>query len=253
MIDIQITKLPMTDISVIIPVLNEEENILPLALELTDVFEDKSWKWECVWVDDGSTDRTTDRLEHIANADRRHRYLILEKHSGQSAALRAGFQAARGTIICTLDGDGQNDPADLPVLIEILEYNHADLIAGYRVNRQDPWLKKLSSRIGNTFRSFTTGYTIRDTGCATRVMRKFSLMKVPSFSGMHRFFPTLFVMMGHRIIEAPVHHRPRLKGRSKYGIWNRFGAGLFDCFGVLWLKKRTLTYKVVRSSDLPHL
>lgn len=253
MIDIQITKLPMTDISVIIPVLNEEENILPLALELTDVFEDKSWKWECVWVDDGSTDRTTDRLEHIANADRRHRYLVLEKHSGQSAALRAGFQAARGTIICTLDGDGQNDPADLPVLIEILEYNHADLIAGYRVNRQDTWLKKLSSRIGNTFRSFTTGYTIRDTGCATRVMRKSSLMTVPSFSGMHRFFPTLFVMMGHRIIEAPVHHRPRLKGRSKYGIWNRFGVGLFDCFGVLWLKKRTLTYKVVRSSDIPHL
>lgn len=253
MIDIQITKLPMTDISVIIPVLNEEENILPLALELTDVFEDKSWKWECVWVDDGSTDRTTDRLEHIANADRRHRYLILEKHSGLSAALRAGFQAARGTIICTLDGDGQNDPADLPVLIEILEYNHADLIAGYRVNRQDTWLKKLSSRIGNTFRSFTTGYTIRDTGCATRVMRKSSLMTVPSFSGMHRFFPTLFVMMGHRISEAPVHHRPRLKGRSKYGIWNRFGAGLFDCFGVLWLKKRTLTYKVVRSSDIPHL
>jgi dolichol-phosphate mannosyltransferase len=253
MIDINITTVPMTDISIIIPVLNEEENILPLALELTDVFEDTPYKWECIWVDDGSTDRTADRLEHIADEDRRHRYLILEKHSGQSSALQAGFQAALGTIICTLDGDGQNDPADLPVLIELLECNHADLIAGYRVNRQDTWLKKLSSRIGNTFRSFTTGYTVRDTGCSTRVMRKSSLMTLPSFSGMHRFFPTLFVMMGYRIIEAPVHHRARLKGRSKYGIWNRFGAGLLDCFGVLWLKKRTLTYKVVKSSDIPHL
>ena len=253
MIDINITTVPMTDLSIIIPVLNEEENILPLALEVTDVFKDRSWKWECIWVDDGSTDRTADRLEHITKADRRHRYLILERHSGKSAAMQAGFQAARGTSICTLDGDGQNDPADLPELIELLENTNADLIAGYRVNRQDTWLKKLSSRIGNTFRSFTTGYTVRDTGCATRAMRKSSLMTLPSFSGMHRFLPTLFVMMGYHIIEAPVHHRARLKGRSKYGMWNRFGAGLFDCFGVLWLKRRTLNYRVARSSDIPHL
>jgi dolichol-phosphate mannosyltransferase len=241
----------MIDISVIIPLRNEGENILPLALELTEVFAPRPWEWECIWVDDGSTDDTSLQIENLARLDRRHRYLIFGMQAGQSAALRAGFETARGNIICTLDGDGQNDPADLPLFIDILQSHDVDMIAGYREIRQDNWVKRLSSIVGNAFWSFVTGQTMKDTGCATRVMKKSSLMTLPFFSGMHRFLPKLFVMMGFRTVEVPARHRPRLRGHSKYGIWNRLGSGLLDCFGVLWLEKRALKYKVVKSSQTP--
>ena len=241
----------MVDISVIIPVLNEGDNILPLALELAEAFAANHWKWECIWVDDGSTDHTPLQIEHLSRSDRRHRYLIFAMNVGMSAAYRAGFEAARGKTICTLDGDGQNDPADLPLFITILQSNDADMVAGYREIRQDKWVKRFSSVVGNAFLSYITGQTLKDTGCATRVMKKSSLMMLPFFSGMHRFFPTLFMMMGYRIIEAPARHRPRLRGCSKYGIWNRLGLWLPDCFGVLWLIKRVLKYKVAKSSEKP--
>lgn len=236
----------MPDITIIIPVLNEEENILPLALELTQTFSEMSW--ECIWVDDGSCDSTSANLEQLVRSDERHHALVLEAHAGKSAALHAGCLAAQGTIICMLDGDGQNDPADLSLFIEILQAEKVDLVAGYRLNRQDNWVKRFSSFVGNRFRNAITGHTVRDTGCATRVMKKSSLMTLPFFSGMHRFIPTLFAMNGYRIIEAPANHRPRLRGCSKYGIGNRLGTGLIDCFGVLWLSKKTLTYRISRGT-----
>jgi dolichol-phosphate mannosyltransferase len=239
----------MMDISIIIPVLNEVENISPLSREITDIFAHTSWEWECIWIDDGSKDGTPLQLENLFLSDGRHRYLVFEKHAGQSAALLAGFQAARGHIICTLDGDGQNDPANLPSFIEILQSHDAEMIAGYRVNRRDNWIRKVSSAVGNAFQNYLTGKTVKDVGCATRVMKKSSLMTIPFFSGMHRFIPNLFLMKGYRIIEAPAHHRPRLRGYSKYGICNRLGVGLVDCFGVMWLKRRTLSYKVIHSSE----
>jgi dolichol-phosphate mannosyltransferase len=239
----------MIDVSMIIPVKNEEDNILPLAREVLAAFTGKPYQWECIWIDDGSTDRTLQRLEDLRRTDDRHRFFVFEKNAGKSAADRAGFRAARGDIICTIDGDGQNDPADLPAFIDLLKASEADMVAGYRAVRRDNWVRKFSSLTGNWFRSLLTGYTVRDTGCGTRAMKKSALLTLPYFSGMHRFLPTLFVIMGYRVVEAAANHRPRLTGEAKYGIWNRLGPGFVDCLGVYWLRKRALKYKVVKRSD----
>jgi glycosyltransferase involved in cell wall biosynthesis len=207
------------DASIIIPVKNEEDNILPLAQEVSEAFSGKPYQWECIWIDDGSTDRTRQRLEDLRRMDGRHRYLAFAKNAGQSTALWAGFGVARGPVICTIDGDGQNDPADLPHFIALLQHSKADMIAGYRAVRRDKWVRKFSSKIGNRFRTFVTGFSVRDTGCSTKVMRKSALISLPPFRGMHRFLPTLFVIMGYRVEEAAANHRPRL---TASGIdWDR--------------------------------
>lgn len=239
----------MIDVSIVIPVKNEEDNVLTLAKEVEAAFAGKPYAWECVWIDDGSTDRTLLQLEELHRTDDRHHYLVFEKNGGKSEADWAGFRAARGEIVCTLDGDGQNDPADLPGFIEFLKTSEADMVAGYRAIRRDNWVRKISSRMGNWFRNTLTGYTVRDTGCGTRAMKKYALFTLPCFSGMHRFLPTLFVIMGYRVAEAAANHRPRLAGEAKYGVWNRMGSGFMDCLGVYWLRKRALNYKVVKSSD----
>lgn len=237
------------DISVVIPVKNEAGNIPALSREISAVFAGKPYQWECLWIDDGSTDRTLECLTDLHLSDSRHRYLALEKNMGQSTALWAGFGAARGEIVCTLDGDGQNDPADLPSFIDLLKTSQADMVAGYRSRRQDALIRKLSSRIGNAFRTMTTGFSVRDTGCSTKVMRRSALISLPSFRGMHRFLPTLFVMRGYRVVESAANHRPRLVGDAKYGIGNRLASGFVDCLGVFWLRRRVLQYKIIKSSD----
>lgn len=237
------------EVSIIIPIKDEAENIQALAQELTVVLDQQPWSWECVWVDDGSTDHGLVLLEQLAESDKRHRYLSFERNAGKSAALWAGFHASKGPILATLDGDGQNDPSDIPRFVEMVRSNKADMIHGYRVRRKDSLVRKLSARIANAFRNWITGKTVRDVGCATSAFRKACVAYLPQFSGMHRFLPALVVMQGFRLAELPANHRPRYRGQSKYNIRNRILVGLADSFGVLWLKKRIFHYSIARSSE----
>ena len=208
------------------------------------------WSWECIWVDDGSLDDSLDKIRHVCKSHSAHRCLVFKKNAGQSAALWAGFQASQGEMIATLDGDRQNDPADIPVLIEkLLDAPDVDMVNGYRRNRRDSFVRKISSRIANGFRNLTTGRTVRDVGCSTRVFKKRCVAHMPLFAGLHRFLPTLVAMRGYHLAEAPVNHRPRQSGQTKYNINNRLWVGLYDIFGVMWLKKRGFHYTVVEKTD----
>ena len=236
------------DVTVIVPVKDEEESILPLAEDLGRAMNRQSWSWECIWVDDGSTDRTLANLEGLAARDAHHRYLSFERNAGQSAALWAGFMEARGTILATIDGDGQNDPADIPRVVRLVQSGRAEMVNGYREKRQDTFTRKISSWIANEFRNRTTGRTVRDVGCSTRAFRRECVARLPLFAGVHRFLPTLVAMQGFKLGEVPVNHRPRVKGKSKYTIHNRLWVGLLDVLGVLWLRKRAFHYVVAKRS-----
>ena len=237
-------------ISVIIPVMNEEENIRILADEIAESLRDIPWEWECVWVDDFSTDGTVPELEKIRTADKRHRILLHTMNYGQSAALATGFSLAQGDIFVTIDGDGQNDPAFIPVLVQKLIAENADMVNGWRKKRRDSIVRKISSKIANSFRNLLTGENIRDVGCALRAFRRECAECVPVFKGMHRFFPTLVRIAGHtKILEEPVQHRPRERGRTKYGINNRLWVGIADTFAVCWMRSR-LVFPEVRGNDL---
>ncbi|SHG21847.1 dolichol-phosphate mannosyltransferase [Desulfacinum infernum DSM 9756] len=237
------------ELSIVIPVFNEEGNVEELAQEVDWALEGSRLTWECLWVDDGSTDGTADKLYIIAARDPkgRHRFLRFERNAGQSAALWAGFRHARGALIATLDGDGQNDPADLPRLVDMLRREGYDMVNGYRAKRRDSLVRKISSRIANGFRNWVTGKTVRDVGCSTRVFRRECVEHLPPFKGLHRFLPTLTVLYGYRIAETQVGHRPRRKGVTKYGIHNRLWVGLLDSFGVWWLRRRAFRYRIVQT------
>ena len=231
-------------LSVVIPVHNEEENILPLADEIEDALS--ALEWECFWVDDASDDATVQRIEEILRRDHsRHRLLRFLEHRGQSAALIAGFQAARGEFVGSLDGDGQNVPADLPLLLEAAERQRLDMVNGVRVDRHDSWIRSVSSRIGNGFRNRVTGDRISDVGCSTRVFRRKYVPAIPHVRGMHRFLPTFVRVAGGRVGEIPVRHRPRAGGLTKYGVNNRLWRGLADTFGVLWFTRRAIRVDAV--------
>jgi dolichol-phosphate mannosyltransferase len=237
------------EVSIIIPIKDEADNIEPLASELSKVMGRQAWTWECLWVDDGSTDRSLSILQHLSQADPRHRFLSFQHNTGQSAALWAGFAAARGGIFATMDGDGQNDPADLPPLVDAIRSGQTDMANGYRKKRKDTLARRISSWIANRFRTWTTGRSVRDVGCSTRAFRRECVEALPRFAGMHRFLPTLVIMEGFRLQELPVNHRPRLRGNSKYSIGNRLWVGLWDTFGVLWLRKRGFRYCIKARSD----
>jgi dolichol-phosphate mannosyltransferase len=238
----------MIDVSIVIPIKDEAVNIEPLAEEIRRVMDQHSWRWECIWVDDGSTDDSLSIIARIHHADTRHRFVSFKRNSGQSAAFFAGFDKSRGPVIATLDGDGQNDPADLPKLIAIVHSGRADMANGYRKIRQDRAVRKLASKIANGFRNWTTGRTVRDVGCSTRAFRRECTGALPRFAGMHRFLPTLVSLHGFHLIELPVNHRPRRAGTSKYTIGNRLWVGLYDAFGVMWLKKRAFRYTIKTQS-----
>jgi dolichol-phosphate mannosyltransferase len=240
----------MLDISIIIPIKDEIANITPLAEEVNRVMGSQPWSWECLWVDDGSTDGSLDEVRAVTASHPRHRFISFEKNAGQSAALWAGFKESKGRIIATLDGDRQNDPTDLPSLIEILlESLEVDMVNGYRHKREDSFIRKMSSRIANGFRNLTTGKSVRDVGCSTRAFRRECMENLPLFKGMHRFLPTLVAMNGFRLTEVPVKHRPRLRGKTKYNINNRLWVGLYDVFGVMWVRKRGFHYRIGLSSE----
>jgi glycosyltransferase involved in cell wall biosynthesis len=229
-------------VSVVVPVYNEKENLDVLHREIRTVMEETGLPWELVLVDDGSTDGSGEDLERRAAADPVVRVLRLERNAGQSAALAAGFAAAAGEVIVTLDADLQNDPGDIPRLLSALPGHGA--VIGWRQRRHDSWVRRLSSRIANGVRNAVTRETVTDTGCSLKVMRREALSHLPAFRGMHRFLPTFIKMNGYPVTELPVNHRPRRAGESKYGIGNRLWVGIGDLFMVRWLQGRRFSYRV---------
>src|SRR2546425_12030789 len=226
------------DISIIVPVYDEEDNVLPLSREIARALDKEPRTFELVFVDDASRDKTWDRIQEARRLDPRVRGVRLARNSGQSAALWTGIESTTGGIVGTLDGDLQNDPADLPRLFA--ELNSVDFVSGVRVNRQDNWLRSISSGIARRARKAVLGADFRDTGCALRAFRRAALDGVFPFNGWHRFLPILVQDHGTAIKEIPVHHRPRAAGVSKYGVWNRLGRGIYDLIGVRWYRKRRL-------------
>jgi len=230
----------MTDslaVSVIVPLFNEEENMSILQSELRAALAGVDH--EIIFVDDGSIDRTAERIEKAPNV----RVIRFAKNAGQSAAIYAGLQAARGAIAVVIDGDLQNDPADISRLLAEISRG-ADLVCGYRARRKDTLVKRLTSRIANAVRSRFTKDGVRDTGCTLKAMRRECLSALLPFKGMHRFIPALIKAAGYRLVEIPVAHRPRRFGQSKYGLGNRALRATIDMFGVRWLLSRRLNYKI---------
>jgi dolichol-phosphate mannosyltransferase len=225
-------------LSVVVPFYDERDNVDGLHAEIVAALAGVSGGFECVYVDDGSRDGTGEALAKVAEQDDRVRVVRLPVNCGQTAALDAGFRAARGELIATLDGDGQNDPADLPRLLAAL--GDADVVNGVRVRRQDAWHRRLSSRVANAVRNWATAERVTDVGCSLRVMRASVLRRVKLYRGMHRFLPTLLRLEGARLVEIPVSHRPRRAGHSKYGVGNRLFVGLADLLAVRWMIARRL-------------
>jgi glycosyltransferase involved in cell wall biosynthesis len=227
------------ELSIIVPVFEEEENVAPLAEQIVQALAGESRPWELVFVDDASRDRTWERIQGARRRDPRVKGVRHQRNAGQSAAFWTGLRATTAPLVATLDGDLQNDPADLPRLLA--ELAHADFVSGVRVNRRDTWVRRVSSRVARRARRAAFGVDFRDTGCFLRVFRRSALGGVLPFNGWHRFLPVLVHGAGVAVREVPVNHRPRAAGVSKYGIWNRLGRGLYDLVGVGWYLNRRLS------------
>jgi glycosyltransferase involved in cell wall biosynthesis len=237
------------DLSVVFPVFNEEENLPILMEEIARSLEATPWSYEVIAVDDGSRDRSLAVLHQLRAKYPRLRVLTFAKNSGQTAALDAGWRAARGKYVISLDADLQNDPADIPPMMRRLEGDGVDMVIGVRVNRHDTWSRRMQSKIGNGVRNWLTNDRVTDTGCSLKLVKREAVEKVKLFTGMHRFLPTLVRMQGYKVIEMPVNHRPRQFGVSKYGAMNRAFRGLVDCLAVRWMGRRLLKYEVREEGD----
>ena len=224
------------NISFVIPVFNEEENILPIFQEIKRVADALGHSYEVIFVNDCSTDSSLAIIREMAGRFDMVRYISFPTNRGQSAALGAGFREARGDVIITLDADLQNDPTDIPHMLSL--YGDYDMINGWRHRRRDTLSKRIGSRIGNYVRNRLTGETIHDTGCSLKVMRADMLKRIKMFRGLHRFLPTLMRLEGARVVEVKVSHRPRIHGVSKYTNYRRAIEGLHDLLAVRWMLRR---------------
>ena len=234
------------DLSVLVPAYNEEACLGALVRETACVLHGLGRSFEILVVDDGSTDWTPRLLNDLRAEVDELRAVRLAENSGQSAALLAGFRAARGKIFITLDADGQNDPADIPALVAQLD--SCDLCCGTRVRRQDVWSKRIGSRLANAVRNRVLREKIRDTGCTLKAFRAEWARDLPmQFRGLHRFIPALLAMAGARIAEIPVNHRPRAAGESKYTNWGRLKETLWDLWAVRWMQTR---YRSIRTEAI---
>lgn len=233
-------------LSIVIPVKNEEGNVVPLLEELLRVVGHLG-SFEIIVVDDGSTDGTWRRLEEQKSRIPELRLVRLDRNYGQSTAFWAGLKRARGQILVTMDGDMQNDPHDIPRLLEELKKG-VDVCLTWRANRQDTWFKKVQSRIGNGFRNYLLASDIIDTGSQLRAYYSYCLEDLSHFNGMHRFMGNLFAMRGYKIAQIPTNHRGRRAGTTKYGMANRALRGLRDVLGVRWLSGRVIKFKVKEES-----
>lgn len=231
------------EISVVVPFFNEQECARQVCSEILEVLEPVfGERWEFIAVDDGSDDDTGNILEKEAEDHPRMRVIRSQERLGQSSALKLGFMSARGGVIGTLDGDGQNDPRDLAGLLKEMESRGVHMVSGIRVNRLDNWVRRMSGRIANSVRSAVLKDNTSDVGCAVRVLKRQCLEDIHLFRNFHRFFPALFVMNGFSVAEVPVNHRRRFLGTSKYGggIRSRLWVGLADLAGVYWLSRRVI-------------
>jgi glycosyltransferase involved in cell wall biosynthesis len=232
------------DLSVVIPVYNEEDNLPLLWPELRDVLEGLRLSFEVVFVDDGSRDRSAEIIRGLRETDPRVRLVRLKANAGETAATDAGFKAVRGRMVVTMDADLQNDPHDIPTLLSHLD--RWDAVTGWRVNRGegDSLVRRLSSQIANRVRNAISEETIQDSGCTFRAFRRECLRTLVLYRGFHRFIPTLLKMRGYSVVEISVNHRPRRFGQSKYGVLNRVFVATADLFVVRWMKSRMLRYEV---------
>lgn len=237
-------------VSVAVPLYNEEENLSDLLGELRQALEPLGRSWEALLIDDGSTDGSLDLLRREAANDPRIRVFRHRRNAGQSAALATGFRAARGAVVVTLDADLQNDPADIPRLLERLDEGFG-AVSGIRVERQDSWVRRASSRIANAVRNWATDESITDVGCSLKAYRREHLEHLPMFTGMHRFLPSLVRWNGAQLAELPVRHRPRLHGVAKYGIGNRLFRALADLYAVRWMRRRWIDPGLASEVDGP--
>jgi len=233
-------------VSVVVPVKDEAGNVVPLAREIAAALHGESY--EAIFVDDGSSDSTVAELLSLRDS-MPVRVLSHGRNLGQSRAVRTGVRAARAPLVVTLDGDGQNNPADIPKLIAAFRGAANDpavaMIAGERAKREDSWKKRWASRYGNKIRRWMLSDNAKDTGCGLKAFRREAFLELPYFDHMHRYLITLMLREGHQVYFMPVGHRPRGAGRSKYGVWDRAMVGLTDLLGVMWLKRR------FRGPDLP--
>ena len=229
-------------ISIVIPAKNEAENIRPLITEIQSAMAGRD-DYELIYVDDGSTDSTWSELQELSEGNPHLMLLRHQQSVGQSLAILSGAWQARGKWLVVLDADGQNDPADIPGMLEAVQgANQRDPavwgVIGHRVNRRDDWVKRLSSKVANGFRDFMLRDGIPDTGCGLKAVLRERYLRLPSFNHMHRYIPTLIQAQGGSMLVHPVNHRPRQAGVSNYGVWNRLWVGLVDVLGVWWLKRR---------------
>jgi glycosyltransferase involved in cell wall biosynthesis len=229
-------------LSVVVPVFNEEENLLPLSDELISVLSSIGKPWEIIFVDDGSTDNSPAILDNIREKNSGVQIITIKKNFGQTAAFDAGFKESRGDIIITMDADMQNDPHDIPKLLENI--GKYDLVCGWRQERNDSFIRQTSSIIANYVRNLLSREDIRDVGCSLKAFRREYAQKIKLYSGMHRFFPTLVKMEGGRVTEIKVNHRSRKHGKTKYNIRNRITRSFVDLLAVCWMKKRCLSYEI---------
>jgi glycosyltransferase involved in cell wall biosynthesis len=232
------------DLSIVIPVYNEEQSLPVLWPEIREVLAPTGLRYEVIFADDGSRDRSAEIVRGFRAADPRVRLVRLKANAGETAATDAGFKAVRGRWVVTMDADLQNDPHDIPGLLEHLD--KWDAVTGWRVNRGDgdSRVRRISSRVANRVRNALSEETIQDSGCTFRAFRRECLVDLVLYKGFHRFIPTLLKMRGFRVLEVPVHHRPRRFGESKYGIGNRVFKAFSDLLVIRWMKDRQLHYEV---------
>jgi dolichol-phosphate mannosyltransferase len=237
-----VTENKKIDISVVAPVYNEEENLPILIPQIAEVVRGLGKSFEMIFVDDASTDRSRELLKKMRTQYPEIRVLGFKKNCGETGAGAAGLKEARGDVVITIDADLQNDPKDIPMMLDYLK--KYDMVTGWRQKRDDSWVKRVTSKIANRVRNRLSGETIRDSGCTYRAYKRECLQDLKLYKGMHRFMPTLVKMEGFSVIEVPIAHHPRKFGVSKYTTWNRMWRALADLLAVKWMQSRHLRYEI---------